>query len=85
MLIQKISKKTIAISEAISTSVVFPSMYFPSLFVLREISTSNSPQLACVHSVKATCEVYSVDARDQLTAIAYSPKKMKGTQLTTRF
>ena len=46
MLIQKNSKKTIAISEAISTFIVFPSMYFPSLFVLREISTSNSPQLA---------------------------------------
>ena len=55
MLIQKKnSKKTIAISEAISTFIVFPSMYFPSLFVLREISTSNSPQLACVHSVKAS-------------------------------
>ena len=53
MLIQKNSKKTIAISEAISTFMVFPSMYFPSLFVLREVSTSNSPQVACAHSVKA--------------------------------
>ena len=53
MLIQKNSKKTIAISEAISTFIVFPLMYFPSLFVLREISTSNSPKLACAHSVKA--------------------------------
>ena len=53
MLIKINSKKAIAISEAISTFIVFPSMYFPSLFVLREISTSNSPQLACVHSVKA--------------------------------
>ena len=53
MLIQKNSKKTIAISEAISTFIVFPSMYFPSLFVLPEISTSNSPQVACAQSVKA--------------------------------
>ena len=45
MLIQTNSKKTIAISKAISTFIVFPSMYFPSLFVLRETSTSNSPQL----------------------------------------
>ena len=52
MLIQK-NSKTIAISEAISTFIVFPSMYFTSLFVLREISTSNSPQAACAHSVKA--------------------------------
>ena len=51
MLIQKNSTKTIAVSEAMSTFIVFPSMYFASLFVLREISTSNSPQLACVHSV----------------------------------
>ena len=51
MLIQK-NSKTIAISEAISNFIVFPSMYFPSLFVLQEISTSNSPQLACAHSVK---------------------------------
>ena len=31
------------------------------------------------------CEVYSVDARDQLTATAYSPKKIKGTQLNNTF
>ena len=37
----------------ISTFIVFLLMYFPSLFVLREISTSNSPQVACAHSVKA--------------------------------
>ena len=49
MLIQKNSKKTIDIS----TFIVFLSMYFSSLFVLREISTSNSPQVACAHSVKA--------------------------------
>ena len=53
MLIQKKSKKTIPTCEAISTFIMFPSMYFPSLFVLREIPTSNSPQLACAHSVKA--------------------------------
>ena len=71
MLIQKNSKKTIAISEAISTFIVFPLMYFPSLFVLREILTSNSPQVACVHSVKAIQSVamsFSVNFRSVGTA-----------------
>ena len=53
MLIKKKFKEDNSYTEAISTFIVFPLMYFPSLFVLREISTSNSPQLACAHSVKA--------------------------------
>ena len=93
MLIQTNSKKTIAISKAISTFIVFPSMYFPSLFVLRETSTSNSPQLACAHSVKAIQSVamsFSVNLWSLFCGCAWSancnsPKKIKGTQLITPF
>ena len=51
MLIQKKFKEDNTVD--ISTFIVFLSMYFSSLFVLLEISTSNSPQVACAHSVKA--------------------------------
>ena len=67
MLIQKKFKEDNSyIKGYISTFTVLPSMYFPYLFVLRQISTSNSPQVACAHSVKAIQSVamsFSVNLR----------------------
>ena len=89
-------KQTIAISEAISTFIVFPSkcifhLYlFCEKFQLQTVHNWHAPILLRPFSLlqchfKWICEVYSVDARDQLTATAYSPKKIKGTQLITPF
>ena len=42
MLIQKNSKKTIAISDAISTFIVFSLMYFPSICSARNFNFKQS-------------------------------------------
>ena len=71
-------------------------MYFPSLFVLRNFNFKHA-----VHNWHAPIllkpfsllqchfqwiyEVYSVDARDQLTATAYSPKKNEGNTTENTF
>ena len=84
MLIQKNLKKTIAISEAISTFIVLPSMFFHlylfcEKFQLQTVRNWHAPILLkrfspLQYHFQGIYEVYSVNASDQLTATAYSPK-----------
>ena len=61
MLIQNNSKKTIAISEAISTFIVFPSMYFPSVCSARNFKQSTTGMRPSVKAIQSVAMSFSVN------------------------